>query len=176
MTTIPQAYTSRDISEAYKWLQTLPPPLRDEFKTAEELVLSYLKAKRMGSLNNYQPEAPKKTAEFQKTLQNLKAEMDQFDFEAPAQQSPATAPHSTQAPVQQAATSPAPVPSVSNNQLQQAHQAQINQQNILSQIKMDPKSRQIINDIRDGLNLSSDLEVVRMSLVLAHKSLKNLIE
>ncbi|MBK9292888.1 MAG: hypothetical protein IPM57_00320 [Oligoflexia bacterium] len=150
MTTIPQAYTSRDMSEAYKWLQTLPPPLRDEFKTAEELVLSYLKAKRMGSLNNFQPEPTKKTAEFQKTLQNLKAEMDQFDFE------------------------PAPTTNVSNSASLQPQQT--NQPNILSQIKIDPKSRQIINDIRDGLNLSSDMEVVRMSLVLAHKSLKNLIE
>ena len=160
---IPQAYTARDISEAYKWLQTLPPSIREEMKTMEHMVLNYLRAKSMGTLTNFTVQSAPAKPEIQKTLQNLKAEMDQFDF-SPASQ--VTQPQPTAAPAQQQASvlTPSPTP---------VEPAAI--QNILSTIKMDPKSRQIMNEIREGLNLSTDLEVVRMCLVVAHKSIKNLL-
>ena len=157
---IPQAYTARDVADAYKWLQTLPQPVRDEMKTAEQMVLNYLKAKTLGQLANYQfqesqKESQKKSQEFHKTLQTLKTEMDQFDTQinVPTQQ------QQTVHQQQPAQSQPMPQPQVPPQTL-----------------KMDPKSRQIINDIREGLNLSTDMEVIRMSLVLAHKAVKNLLE
>ncbi len=165
---IPQAYTARDIGEAYKWIQTLPPHMKEELKTMEQMVLSYLKSKSMGTLGNYASEGPKKSQEFQKTLQNLKAEMDQFDFVRSDEPTPPVAVPQSAAPAQ---PQPNAVPQIS----QIAQQAPL-QPNLLAALKLDPRSRQIVNDIKDGFNLSSDLEVIRMSLVLAHKTLKNLIE
>src|SRR5262245_36974220 len=136
---IPQAYTARDIGEAYKWIQTLPPNVRDEMKTMEQMVLHYLRAKSMGNLANFQLEQQtKKSQDFQKTLQSLKVEMDQFDPPAPQPPPPtAVAPSVTvSAPAQTQETS----------------------------LKLDSRSRQIVNEIKEGLNLSSDMEVIRMCL------------
>jgi hypothetical protein len=164
---IPQAYTARDIGDAYKWSQSLPAPAREEMKTMEQMVYAYLKAKTQGALNNnnYQPDGIKKSVEFQKTLLNLKSELEQFDS-APA--APAT-----------------PVSQAYQNSLGATTQSFANQSPTIetqradfpkTELKLDSKSRQIIEDIREGLNLSSDMEVIRMSLVLAHKTVKNLIE
>src|ERR1700677_4067521 len=84
------------MSEAYRWLHTLPPSVRDEMKSMEHVVVLYLKAKRLGvtvpskedleSLKSAPPPAPtiaepsKNSQEFQKTLKNLKTELDTFDF------------------------------------------------------------------------------------------------
>ena len=47
---IPQAFTTRDMSEAYKWLMTLPPQVREDLKSMEQAVSLYLRAKRSGSV------------------------------------------------------------------------------------------------------------------------------
>ncbi len=179
---IPQAYTARDIGEAYKWIQTLPPHVREELKTMEQMVLNYLRAKSMGTLDKFQPDAQtKKSHDFQKTLQNLRAEMEQFD---PPEVVPQAQPHyeATQ-PV-----NPNVFPQAQQQQQGQAMQVQVQMQSqqaqqqtpspaqLLNSLKLDPKSRQILNEIRDGLNLSSDAEVIRMCLVVAYKTIKNLIE
>ncbi len=176
---IPQAFTTRDMSDAYKWLHTLPPNVRDEMKSMEHVVVLYLKAKRLGvsipskedleSLKSATSGAPpsiaepsKNSQEFQKTLKNLKTELDRFDF----------SPNSTPAPQEiqlegpQAPIGTAPL----------ATAVHADPPNILSALRMDPRSRQIVTEIRDGLNLSSDIEVLRMSLVLAHKTLRDLVK
>lgn len=167
---IPQAFTTRDMSEAYKWLQSLPPTIREEMKSMEQVVSLYLRAKRFGGsvpttdeLNqapkfHTETEAPKSSQDFQKALKGLKHELEQFDF-APSPQPPqAQAPANTQTS-NESAEPPLPPQSTPN---------------ILSSLRLDPKSRQIVNEVRESLNLSSDMEVIRMSLVLAHKKLKDL--
>lgn len=180
---IPQAFTTRDMSDAYKWLHTLPPNVRDEMKSMEHVVVLYLKAKRLGvsipskedleslkvASNSAPPtiaEPSKNSQEFQKTLKNLKTELDRFDF------NPNSAPQeiTLDVPKSPEATAQAQAPGPT------APAQHVEPPNILSALRMDPRSRQIVSEIRDGLNLSSDIEVLRMSLVLAHKTLRDLVK
>jgi len=185
---IPQAFTTRDMSDAYRWLHTLPPNIRDEMKSMEQVVVMYLKAKRLGipvptkeDLDNLRlatstppppsiAEPSKNSLEFQKTLKNLKTELDRFDFNSPP-------PPPQEIPLEGGK------PQEPTPQYQNHHQGNgvnpppiAETPNILSTLRMDPKSRQIVTEIRDGLNLSSDIEVLRMSLVLAHKMLRDLVK
>jgi hypothetical protein len=235
---IPQAYTSRDMSEAYKWLQTLPASVREELKSMEQVVSLYLRAKRLGgsitqqeleALSNTKKEAPRNSQDFQKTLKELQYELQQFDM-APGQSaqpsggtaglaasagttgtastvsraagtqtqaSGFTAPHagsqvtgSSQAQASFQSQAHAGVPSSVPSSAGAASKPMV--ENIgtgagpgaqqaaaagpLAALRLDPRSRHLLNEVREGLNLSSDIEVIRMSLVLAHKSLKDLLK
>jgi hypothetical protein len=138
----------------------------------EQMVLSYLKAKASGQLQHFQSESQvKKSQDFQKTLQNLKAEMEQFEpsqapqivHQTPPQQ---VAPQQV-SPAQNMGTGAMAYPPIGPHH---------DTQHLLGALKLDPKSRQILNEVREGLNLSSDAEVIRMCLVLAHKTIRGLIE
>jgi hypothetical protein len=186
---IPQAFTTRDMSEAYKWLNTLPPNVRDEMKSMEQVVMLYIKAKRLGGgvpskedIDSFRsqtqttqaPDASKSSQEFQKTLKTLKTELDRFDFQPQSQPtlsqeaSKMLEPH----PVQPSAPQTYQPAQAVHQEAEQPHTSH----NILSALRMDPRSRQIVNEIREGLNLGSDNEVLRMSLVLAHKTLRDLLK
>ncbi len=223
---IPQAYTTRDMSEAYIWLQTLPPTIREELKSMDQIVSLYLRAKRFGGVlptaeeigkntrQQVQDEAPKSSQDFKKALKGLKHELEQFDYaEGSSQAGAQNQQHSNQqqtgsqqtaqqnthhqasynqdasprAPEAQAnSNGHRPVQTASSNHINghieltavkaapEAPLAQPATPNLLSSLRLDPKSRQIVNEIRDNLNLSSDMEVIRMSLVIAHKKLKDL--
>jgi hypothetical protein len=166
------------MGEAYKWLQTLPPNIRDELKSMEQVVSVYLKAKRLGgglptaedlemlktssgNLAAAPVEVQKSSQEFQKTLKNLKTELDRFDNEAAqaVAQPRQIELESAAGPLGPSTNGAAPSPA-----------------NLMAALRMDPRSRQIVNDIREGLNLGSDIEVIRMSLVLAHKTLRDLLK
>jgi hypothetical protein len=170
------------MSDAYKWLHTLPPNVRDEMKSMEHVVVLYLKAKRLGvsipskedleslkvAASSAAPsiaEPSKNSQEFQKTLKNLKTELDRFDFNPAAPEAQLELQKPTDQ-IQQTSSFGASV----------APPVQADPPNILSALRMDPRSRQIVTEIRDGLNLSSDIEVLRMSLVLAHKTLRDLVK
>jgi hypothetical protein len=206
------------MSEAYKWLQTLPQNIREEMKSMEQVVSLYLRAKRLGGalptkeeLAAYKPNPAetRSSQEFHKSLQNLKHELDQFDFAAaPVQghahtnarineQTNTQSNARTHAPAfgqsQGAAVAHAtpaapfahrPMPSadaLSTGRVPDSDPlaAVTNQApapsagQYLAALKLDPRSRQILSDIRESLNLSSDIEVIRMSLVLAQKALKD---
>ena len=174
------------MSEAYKWLQTLPASLREEVKSMEQMVSMYLRAKRLGGAlptkeELSEPENSKSSQEFHKTLKTLKHELEQFDFAgsatntAPASSTTGTVPetlrplpdHPQQAgPAHGQGQGHQAAPSAA---LSAAGQA-------LAALRLDPRSRQIVNEIRESLNLSSDMEVIRMSLVLAHRALRDLLK
>jgi len=191
------------MADAYKWLQTLPANVREEMKSMEQVVSLFLRAKRLGGalptkedIQNFAPKVPeqsKSSQEFQHTLKHLKHELEQFDFDS--NQAHSSGPNSAgstsisvglpsslaghtgrsqnqpQVPLEvdltnQAATSQGGV---------QTPTTVPHQPNLISALRLDPKSRQIVNEIRESLNLSSDVEVLRMSLVLAHKALKDIL-
>lgn len=189
------------MSEAYKWLQTLPASVREDLKSMEQVVSLYLRAKRLGgqippqeleATLGAKKEAPAKTPQdFQKTLKELQFELQQFDMgpgQTPGpqamQQMPLVAPQ-THTGVRGngpsvgagAAAQAAPIaPSGTESIGPGAGAPQAAASGPLAALRLDPKSRHLINEIREGLNLSSDQEVIRMSLVLAHKSLKELLK
>jgi hypothetical protein len=192
---IPQAFTTRDMSEAYKWLQTLPASVREEIKSMEQVVSLYLRAKRLGGALPTREEVssyvlPRQEAvlensksgqEFQKTLKNLKHELEQFDFAGgnggPEGQIPLSKmPSLENFAAPQQASHLATAAQNSQPQLVLPPVANNAANNVVAALRLDPRSRQIVNDIRENLNLSSDVEVIRMSLVLAHRTLKDLLK
>jgi hypothetical protein len=169
------------MSEAYKWLHTLPPSVRDEMKSMEQVVALYIKAKRLGGgvpskedIDSFRPlpqpppamEVSKTSQDFQKTLKSLKTELDRFDFQ-PQPPTPTPTPPPPHLPNQNES------PKITAETFHEQHHPV---ENILSALRMDPRSRQIVNEIRESFNLSSDNEVLRMALVLAHKSLRDLLK
>lgn len=215
---IPQAFTTRDVSEAYKWVLTVSPSVRDSIKTVDQLVALYLKVKRFGGsaleefMNTIESKAPapaqpapqtKSAEDFQKTLKGLKVELDQFDFSnngaatasngsanhtvTPAQTS-TVAPQVLQNSQQQSSiqiqqppiaqhtataqqTAQAPTPNVQPQSVQTTTTPHIQ-----AAFALDARSKQIIHEIRESLNLGSDIEVIRMSLVLAESKLRELFK
>lgn len=166
----PQAITTRDMTEAYRWLQSLPPSIRDTMKSMEQVVSLYLQSKRLGGLpkdfqaapngaspsGNTANENSKSTQEFQKTLKSISHELQQFDF-------------STEGVIDPPPASVTPIPTPQALPKAQSPSGDINS------LRFDPKSRQIINEIRETLNLSSDQEVIRVCLVLGQRALKDLL-
>jgi hypothetical protein len=180
---IPQAFTTRDMSDAYKWLQSLPTSVREEMKSMEQVVALYLRAKRLGGAvptkedvdNHVTPsqETSKSSQDFQKSLKSLRHELDQFDF-APSAQAPTNS-HAESNGVQ--APSPkAPFAAPPKQGVQEMDSISHPHTPMPTAMRLDPRSRQLMNDIHEGLNLSSDVEVIRMSLVLAHKALVGLLK
>lgn len=153
----PQAFTSRDMRDAYNWVQTLPPAVRDSLKTMEQVVAFYLQSKRMGTTPqiNGSAEIPgQQTAQdFRRSLKTLQTELEQFDFSGPEK------PQLPQEPVIER-NSASPRPAVKSSP---------------EPLKLDTKSQQVIDEVRESLNLSSDMEVIRMSLMLAHKKFKDIL-
>jgi hypothetical protein len=167
---IPQAFTTRDTTEAYKWLQTLPPSVKDEMKSMEQVVSLYLRAKRLGGgvptseELNVKNGATKNPEDFQKSLKDIQMELEKFNLGPdPSATSQAKVAHDLAAPSTVTVTS-ATTETTSTTAT------------IASSLRFDPKSREIISEIRDGLNLSSDMEVLRLSLIIARKNLDNLLD
>ena len=173
------------MSEAYKWLQTLPPHIREEIKSMEQGVFLYLKTKRLGGgIPNVEdlksgagpstPQTPKASQEFQKNLKDLRVELAQFDFAPPQTNQPVNPQpqqqytgHGFHQGQQQTVANPPPQPTVSHYAAPPtpAPVPEDTAAQLFSAMRLDPRSRHIITEIRDGLNLSSDLEVIRLSLV-----------
>jgi outer membrane biosynthesis protein TonB len=177
------------MSDAYKWLHTLPASGREEMKSMEQVVSLYIRTKRLGQnvpskedVENYRPPvvAPnpqdQKSQEFQRTLKGLRTELDGFDFDnnqtpqAPPQVSPTP-------PKQEFKYEPKfePRPEPKSEPKSEIRPEPENAPPVSSGLRMDPRSRQIVNEIRESLNLSSDAEVLRMSLVLAKKALQSIL-
>jgi len=210
---IPQAFTQRDVSDAFRWSQTLPADVRDGIKSVEQMVWLFLRTKRLGGgiptredMNSYnqghgssgQVEESKSSQEFQKTLKSLRQELDQFDpavpghvdfaregtgrtVRPPMDSQGGSVTKSVQPTkqleleAQNQAGHSFSQDSGSANTGSQTYNTSPHAPNLLTSLRLDPKSRQIVGEIREGLNLSSDMEVIRMSLVLAHKRVKDLL-
>ncbi len=174
----PQAFTKETLQKAYSWLLNQSPSVKDLATTQDMLVSLYLKAQRSGeaSLDTLSIQ------NFKQELKNLASMMG--DLHTPQ----------AQAPIQAQSQSQTQAPSAAQNRnttqgglsgLTQtikeaaAHPASIRQNdngsssnNNLGQL--DLQSLQMLTEVRQFLNLSSDIEALRALITLGYKQIKKI--
>ncbi|WP_413288974.1 hypothetical protein [Bdellovibrio sp. HCB337] len=171
----PQAYTKDTLTKAYMWLVHQNDSIKELATTPDILVSLFLKAQRNGeealdtpSIQNFKNEL--------KSLAGLMGELESKNvgFAVPQHQAPSAAATATQGPTSaHVYHQPAPV--------QQQVRVQNNQVNIQNNHvsvdlvgQLDAKSRLMVTEVREQLNLSTDLEAVRLLLSLGYHKAKTL--
>lgn len=173
----PQAYTKDTLTKAYMWLVHQSDAIKELATTPDILVSLFLKAQRNGDEALDTPSIQN----FKKELKSLAGMMGELDSKSPAgatyaQPMPQAAPQVIhhQPPLQQMAPpTHQPAPQVV---VQQAKQVNIQNNHMSMDLagQMDAKSRAMIAEVREQLNLSSDLEVIRLLVSLGYHKAKNL--
>ncbi len=149
----PQAYTREVVANAYNWLQGQPENIRRMAQNTDTLVALYLRAKRNAEMPQTLEQEPAAGVEnFRSQLKNLATEIQQFVPE-PEKYIPPPPPEVTYTP-------PAPKPSSSSMDFH----------------SLDQHSLEIIKKVRQHLNLGSDVEALRMLLVLGFEKLQSLFK
>lgn len=143
----PQAYTKETLQKAYTWLLTQSASIKEMASSQEMLISLYLKAQRSGDASLETP-----------SIQNFKQELKSLagilgDLQVPAH---------TSSVAFSASTSP---PSTQSTLLNQPSQ---------SLPLLDLVSLQAIADVKQTLNLSSDIEAIRALIALGHKQFKKM--
>jgi hypothetical protein len=175
----PQAYTREILTSAFNWLQTQPDSVRKLATTPDALVGLFTRARRFGN-SSLEADAPVSGQNFMSDLKNLAEGLKQFEDSkaAPLAQRPAIS------AVPGSAMSAQTVLNQTNQQVnQQVHQVNhISQvftpsgsQTMGGQVTLNERSLVMIQEVKEQLNLSSDVEVLNMMIALAYKSLKHLL-
>lgn len=156
----PQAYTKDTLTKAYMWLVHQSDAIKELATTPDILVSLFLKAQRNGDEALETPSIQN----FKKELKSLAGMMGELDSGKV---------HHQQPPVQQMAPPPQQAPHVV---VQQAKQVNIQNNHMSMDLagQMDAKSRAMIAEVREQLNLSSDLEVIRLLVSLGYHKAKSL--
>jgi hypothetical protein len=162
----PQAYTKDTLLKAYAWLMNQNQSLKEMATTPDILVSLYLKAHRDGDSALDRPSIQN----FKNELRNLAGLMGELDkpikIEPPPPQSAST--HSG--------------PSVANSNVQttqtvvQATQmtSTVSHSSMPLMNQLDELSLDIIHEIRAELNLSSDVEALRVLIKMGYKKAKSI--
>ena len=141
----PQAYTKDILQKAYTWLLTQSPAIKEIASSQEMLIGLYLKAQRNGDASLETPSIQN----FKQELKSLAGIMGDLQPTSPAvtqnKNSSNTSPQAYfhQPPVQPSLTS-----------------------------ALDPASMQAIAEVKQTLNLSSDIEAMRALIALGHRQFK----
>ena len=148
----PQAYTKDILQKAYTWLLTQSPAIKEIASSQEMLIGLYLKAQRSGEASLETPSIQN----FKQELKSLAGIMGDLQPSAPPP------------PTQTQAASSAHVSS--------AAQAYYHQPQALAAIPagLDSVSLQVIAEVKQTLNLSSDTEALRALIALGHKQFKKI--
>lgn len=153
----PQAYTKETLQKAYAWLLNQSPSVKDLATTQDMLISLYLKAQRNGEASLETPSIQN----FKQELKNLASMIG--DLQTPTTTQATTAPINAPA---SAVNSPAPV---SGSKLSDKSSGSNN-----SLGQLDLQSLQILNEVRQTLNLSSDIEALRALISLGYKQFKKM--
>jgi hypothetical protein len=148
----PQAYTKDTLTKAYTWLLHQNASIKELATTPDILVSLFLKAQRNGdealetpSIQNFKNEL--------KSLAGLMGELDQKS--APLMAPPSPAPQS--------------VIHTQSVNIQNNHHVAMD-----LTAQLDAKSKAMVSEVREQLNLSTDLEVVRLLISLGYHKAKTL--
>ncbi|MBK9323209.1 MAG: hypothetical protein IPM97_09765 [Bdellovibrionaceae bacterium] len=143
----PQAYTKDTLTKAYMWLLHQNASIKELATTPDILVSLFLKAKRNGNESLDTPSIQN----FKNELKSLAGMMGELDNKT----SPVT---------NEAMPTIAPSPMTSMPQ----------QQITPSATPLDPKSQEMVTEVRTQLNLGSDTEVIRLLISLGYHRAKGL--
>lgn len=158
----PQAYTKDTLTKAYMWLLHQNDAIKELATTPDILVSLFLKAQRNGDEALDTPSIQN----FKKELKSLAGMMGELDSKQPV--IPMAEP-----PV----ATPQPPPVAPQQVLvQQAKQVNIQNNHVSVDLtsQMDAKSKAMIAEVREQLNLSCDLEVIRLLVSLGYHKAKSL--
>ncbi|HVK61185.1 MAG TPA: hypothetical protein VM432_06525 [Bdellovibrionales bacterium] len=161
----PQAYTREMLTTAFNWLQSQPEPVKKLATTPDSLVGLYRRAQRYGSVS-LEADAPVSSQTFMSDLKNLAEGLKQFEEPAPQ-------------PKPTPVAAPPPAGASANFQPQMArepqHSAAVAPSMASSVAGLNDRSRQMLQEVRISLNLSSDAEAMNLMVALAYKNLKSLL-
>jgi hypothetical protein len=147
----PQAYTKDTLTKAYMWLVHQNESIRELATTPDILCSLFLKAQRNGDESLDAPSIQN----FKKELKSLASMMGELDSKKPATPS-------FQSPASQVMVQTKQL-NIQNNHISV---------DIVSQL--DAKSKVMISEVREQLNLSCDLEVLRLLISLGYTKAKSL--
>lgn len=168
----PQAYTKETMLKAYQWLMGQHSSIKEMATTPDILVSLYLKTTRDGSAALDRPSIQN----FKNELRSLAGMMGELDRPTPVP-----------APIQ--APAPAPAPTVVIHQPQHQHQSQPQTQTQVSYTEktltattrnhdmmeiLDGATRDMIQEVKEEFNLSSELEALRMLVKIGYGRAKGL--
>lgn len=171
----PQAYTKDTLLKAYSWLQNQPQNIKEMASTPDILVSLYLKTTRDGEGALTRP-----------SIQNFKNELKQLagmmgDFESASGQQPSN-PSAAQ-PTQSAIAQTANPQPVNSSYIPNAHPPVISDSILLSsqqpkltphQVQLDAKSWFMIQEVKEKLNLSSEMDALKAIIKIGSERFKNL--
>lgn len=189
----PQAYTKETLQKAYTWLLNQSASVKDLATTQDMLISLYLKAQRSGeasletpSIQNFKQELKSLATmigdlqtsnpiQTQNTNSNTPSSI--ITPHIPAQtnsvNSSQSLTHPIPSPLSPSASyteplisSPTPKMTTQQNNNSSGSNASLGQ--------LDLQSLQILSDVRHSLNLSSDIEVLRMLISLGYKQVKKM--
>lgn len=181
----PQAYTKETLQKAYTWLLNQSPSVKEMASTQDMLVSLYLRAQRSGESSLDTPSIQN----FKQELKNLASMIG--DLQTPQQAAQAAAhaaaqlpPHTQVVTPQQAPQAPVQTKSSPVTGLNQSIKEttaslqnsgnQFSDSNNNSLGQLDLQSLQILAEVRQGLNLSSDIEALRALISLGYKQYKKI--
>jgi hypothetical protein len=161
----PQAYTKETLLKAYNWLQSQSDQVKELATTPDQLVSLFLKASRNGGQENLQRYTGSQTLPVQDSsdrpsLQNFKSELKNLagmmgDLEKPPQAVATPTPAMPGAPQPTTPMQAAPQPAAPSG-------------------GYDEMTLSFIREVRTELNLSSDIEALRMLVKLGYQKARTL--
>lgn len=151
----PQAYTKETLLKAYQWLMEQNSSIKEIATTPDALVSLYLKALRDGEDSLERPSIQN----FKSELRNLAGMMG--DLDRPANLAP-HANHSVHASVPRIKNTTAPQTQVSYTEKPLTASSSATNNATLFIESLDKSTYQMIQEVKQEFNLSSDLETVRM--------------
>lgn len=159
----PQAYTKETLGKAFAWLQSQSENIKEMATSPDILVSLYLKAKLNGTGALERPSIQN----FKSELKSLAGMMGEFEV---MDQTPKLEAR-VQADLQQR-QSHETLPAPSALPLPTATTASIAAFDLLP--PLDEKSRSMIQEVKNELNLSTELEALRLLISAGYKNLKKL--
>lgn len=154
----PQAYTKDTLTKAYMWLVHQSDAIKELATTPDILVSLFLKAQRNGDEALETPSIQN----FKKELKSLAGMMGELDSKQPIM------------PMMEAPMAPPQVAAAQQILVHQAKQVNIQNNHVSVDLtsQMDAKSKVMIAEVREQLNLSCDLEAVRLLVSLGYHKAK----
>ena len=175
----PQAYTKDTLLKAYHWLQAQSPSIKEMALTPDILVSLYLKSTRDGDHSLERPSVQN----FKNELKNLAGMMGELDL-PPAAPVTATAPQAASIsptmpvpPMGASAYAPPPqAPVTATAPAAHAVPASSNAKLIPSASNLDPATLEMLREVKEMLNLSSEAEALRAAIKLGHSKAQALLK
>lgn len=178
----PQAYTKDTLLKAYQWLMNQNPSIKEMATTPDILVSLFLKATRDGDSALERPSIKNFKSEL-KSLAGMMGELDRpHIIGTPPAMPSATILESTAEPVSTSGNSHSKNAGGASANQTQVSQVSYTEKTVTATSRpvdlmslLDATTKAMIQEVKEELNLSSDLEALRMLVKVGHSRCKGLL-